>query len=104
MQGEITNARSADSALQSLQPLKCMEGLRPHALTCKFVRRAVCHVSSLASLVPASYQNTVGEECHLAIETSGHGAMRENHWLDDGAYLMVGGLPCFTAIGVRAGH
>ncbi|KAL2525842.1 phosphoglucosamine mutase family protein [Abeliophyllum distichum] len=33
--------------------------------------------------------NLVGEESHLAIETSGHGALKENHWLDDGAYLMV---------------
>ncbi|KAL3688099.1 hypothetical protein R1sor_014408 [Riccia sorocarpa] len=33
--------------------------------------------------------NQAGEECHLAIETSGHGALRENHWLDDGAYTMV---------------
>ncbi|PHT27105.1 hypothetical protein CQW23_33290, partial [Capsicum baccatum] len=33
--------------------------------------------------------NSVGEEAHLAIETSGHGALKENHWLDDGAYLMV---------------
>lgn len=35
-------------------------------------------------------QNAVGEESHLAIETSGHGALKENNWLDDGAYLMVG--------------
>lgn len=34
-------------------------------------------------------QNSTGEESHLAIETSGHGALMENHWLDDGAYLMV---------------
>ncbi|XP_061998853.1 uncharacterized protein LOC133716134 isoform X1 [Rosa rugosa] len=33
--------------------------------------------------------NSLGEESHLAIETSGHGALKENHWLDDGAYLMV---------------
>ncbi|KAI3681996.1 hypothetical protein L2E82_50307 [Cichorium intybus] len=33
--------------------------------------------------------NSVGEESHLAIETSGHGALKENHWLDDGAYLTV---------------
>eukprot|EP00249_Psilotum_nudum_P022155 c28395_g1_i1 orf=156-1727(+) len=33
--------------------------------------------------------NSIGQECHLAIETSGHGALKENHWLDDGAYLMV---------------
>ncbi|CAN1174243.1 algC, partial [Linum perenne] len=33
--------------------------------------------------------NSAGEESHLAIETSGHGALKENNWLDDGAYLMV---------------
>ncbi|KAF3319872.1 Phosphomannomutase/phosphoglucomutase [Carex littledalei] len=33
--------------------------------------------------------NSIGEESHLAIETSGHGALKENHWLDDGAYTMV---------------
>jgi phosphomannomutase len=31
--------------------------------------------------------NNEGEECHLAIETSGHAAMKENFFLDDGAYL-----------------
>ncbi len=31
--------------------------------------------------------NDNGEECWLAIETSGHAALRENHFLDDGAYL-----------------
>lgn len=33
--------------------------------------------------------NESGEECWLAIETSGHGALRENHFLDDGAYLVT---------------
>lgn len=33
--------------------------------------------------------NSIGEECHLAIETSGHGAMKENYFLDDGAYLVA---------------
>ncbi|PPD81953.1 hypothetical protein GOBAR_DD21110 [Gossypium barbadense] len=33
--------------------------------------------------------NSIGEESHLAIETSGHGDLKENDWLDDGAYLMV---------------
>ncbi len=32
--------------------------------------------------------NREGKECHLAIETSGHAAMKENHWLDDGAFLV----------------
>lgn len=30
-----------------------------------------------------------GQEALLAIETSGHGALKENYFLDDGAYLMV---------------
>jgi phosphomannomutase len=33
--------------------------------------------------------NAQGTECHLAIETSGHGALKENYFLDDGAYLMA---------------
>ncbi len=31
--------------------------------------------------------NNAGEVCELAIETSGHGAFRENHFSDDGAYI-----------------
>ncbi len=33
--------------------------------------------------------NSQGIDCPLAIETSGHAALRENYFLDDGAYLMV---------------
>lgn len=33
--------------------------------------------------------NQAGIQTELAIETSGHGAMRENYMLDDGAYLAV---------------
>lgn len=33
--------------------------------------------------------NGIGRECHLAIETSGHGALKENHFLDDGAYMIA---------------
>ena len=33
--------------------------------------------------------NRQGQECELAIETSGHGAFRENYFSDDGAYLSV---------------
>lgn len=33
--------------------------------------------------------NQTGQESWLAIETSGHGAMKENHFLDDGAYLVT---------------
>jgi phosphomannomutase len=32
--------------------------------------------------------NGSGQESWLAIETSGHAAMKENHFLDDGAYLV----------------
>ncbi|MBQ6385095.1 MAG: phosphomannomutase/phosphoglucomutase [Lachnospiraceae bacterium] len=33
--------------------------------------------------------NAAGEVCELAIETSGHGAFKENHFSDDGAYIAV---------------
>ena len=33
--------------------------------------------------------NKAGEECWLAIETSGHCALRENYFLDDGAFLVA---------------
>ena len=33
--------------------------------------------------------NAAGTETHLMIETSGHGAMKENYNLDDGAYIAV---------------
>jgi phosphomannomutase len=32
--------------------------------------------------------NQAGQPCWLAIEASGHGAMQENYFLDDGAYLV----------------
>lgn len=31
--------------------------------------------------------NAAGSDCQLAIETSGHAALKENYFLDDGAYL-----------------
>lgn len=33
--------------------------------------------------------NNEGKETHLAIETSGHAALKENYFLDDGAYLIA---------------
>ena len=33
--------------------------------------------------------NHEGSECPLAIETSGHAALKENHFLDDGMYLVT---------------
>ncbi len=33
--------------------------------------------------------NSEGVNCPLAIETSGHAALRENYFLDDGAYLVT---------------
>ncbi len=37
----------------------------------------------------AIHLNREGTDCPLAIETSGHAAMRENYFLDDGAYLVA---------------
>ena len=33
--------------------------------------------------------NSIGQDSQLAIETSGHGALKENYFLDDGAYLVT---------------
>ena len=33
--------------------------------------------------------NEMGQDSQLAIETSGHGALKENYFLDDGAYLVT---------------
>lgn len=33
--------------------------------------------------------NKAGQDCPLAMETSGHAALRENHFLDDGMYLVT---------------
>lgn len=33
--------------------------------------------------------NAAGQDTQVAMETSGHGALKENYFLDDGAYLMV---------------
>ncbi len=46
--------------------------------------------------------NQAGQECELAIETSGHGAFRENYFSDDGAYLSVKIL-CKMAVMRREG-
>lgn len=42
--------------------------------------------------------NAAGQECHLAMETSGHGAIKENYFLDDGAYLVTLALIKFAAL------
>ena len=33
--------------------------------------------------------NEAGEDCELAIETSGHGAFKDNYFSDDGAYISI---------------
>ena len=33
--------------------------------------------------------NGIGQDCQLAMETSGHGAFKENYFLDDGAYIVT---------------
>ena len=45
-----------------------------------------------------------GEDCPLAIETSGHGAFEENHFSDDGAYIaakIIGRLALLRKKGQR---
>ena len=42
--------------------------------------------------------NAEGRETHLAMETSGHGAIKENYFLDDGAYLATMALIEYTKL------
>lgn len=42
--------------------------------------------------------NDEGIETHLAMETSGHGAIKENYFLDDGAYLVTMALMKFAQL------
>lgn len=42
--------------------------------------------------------NNEGIETHLAMETSGHGAIKENYFLDDGAYLVTIALIKFAEL------
>jgi len=42
--------------------------------------------------------NNAGIETHLAMETSGHGAIKENYFLDDGAYLVTMALIKFAEL------
>lgn len=42
--------------------------------------------------------NEQGEETHLAMETSGHGAIKGNYFLDDGAYLVTMALIKFSEL------
>lgn len=42
--------------------------------------------------------NNAGIETHLAMETSGHGAIKDNYFLDDGAYLVTMALIKFAEL------
>ncbi len=48
--------------------------------------------------------NEEGKECHLAIETSGHAALKENFFLDDGAYLVAKLLVEMARLRVQGGE
>lgn len=56
------------------------------------------HLGGFHHRFKRGYKNVINEACrlnkegiesHLAIETSGHGAIKENYFLDDGAYLIA---------------
>ncbi len=47
--------------------------------------------------------NAAGQDAQVAMETSGHGALKENYFLDDGAYLMVK-LLCELARAAKRGE
>jgi phosphomannomutase len=51
----------------------------------------------------ANRLNNEGRECWLAMETSGHGALGENYFLDDGAYLVTKILIKMAKLGLKEG-
>ena len=55
-----------------------------HSCVC----RALCAGTGVVS-EPTAVVCVQGVETHLMMETSGHGALKENYFLDDGAYLVV---------------
>ena len=82
---------------------------RPPRLTAASCRRP----SSPPARFKRGYKNVIGkgvelnargEDCQLMMETSGHGALKENFFLDDGAYLAVKVCACVYGGGGRAGH
>lgn len=68
------------------------------ARTSMALTRFITDRGGLHCLYRVGYRNVIdkgvqlnqdGVETHLMMETSGHGALKENHFLDDGAYMVV---------------
>ncbi|XP_073301469.1 uncharacterized protein [Primulina huaijiensis] len=68
------------------------------ARTSMALTRFITDRGGLHCLYRVGYRNVIdkgvqlnkdGIETHLMMETSGHGALKENHFLDDGAYMVV---------------
>ncbi|XP_073134551.1 uncharacterized protein [Henckelia pumila] len=68
------------------------------ARTSMALTRFITDRGGLHCLYRVGYRNVIdkglqlnedGIEAHLMMETSGHGALKENHFLDDGAYMVV---------------
>eukprot|EP00878_Enallax_costatus_P007716 GHUV01008077.1.p1 GENE.GHUV01008077.1~~GHUV01008077.1.p1 ORF type:complete len:424 (+),score=129.57 GHUV01008077.1:1317-2588(+) len=47
--------------------------------------------------------NEEGVDCELMMETSGHGAMRSNHYLDDGSHLALTAIVAFVRSRLKSG-
>jgi phosphomannomutase len=47
--------------------------------------------------------NQQGVDCELMMETSGHGAMRSNHYLDDGSHLALTAVVAFVRSKLKSG-
>ena len=64
------------------------KGENPHDITEVYGADSL-YESTPNGIIGMSELNAQGIDCPLAIETSGHAALRDNYFLDDGAYLMV---------------
>nr|GEV74477.1 ATP synthase alpha subunit, mitochondrial [Tanacetum cinerariifolium] len=64
-----------------------------------------CVANMELKTISASFTESICEESHLAIKTSGHRVTNENYSLDDGPYLMTGagGLTGLPVIETQAG-
>lgn len=69
------------------------------ARTSDGVSKFIAEIGGMHCLYRVGYRNVInkgidlneqfGAETHLMMETSGHGALKENYFLDDGAYMAV---------------
>lgn len=62
-----------------------------------------CTIDSASALLLLPAPGDQGGNCELMMETSGHGAMRSNHYLDDGSHLALTAVVAFVRSKLKSG-